>query len=178
MRGFTLIEILVVIAIIAFVVGIAIPSFSAFTGRRRLVEATREVKSTLKDAQSRALSSIDGLNWGVHFEKGSNSFVLFSFSGDFDYGSATAEVSHKLPSGVVISDLSSQSGNHVNVVFSVLKGAVYFVADNGSCLGGSEDSSCPAPRCLSIGLQSSGQKRYIKVNERNIFEDDNYLPCP
>lgn len=182
-EGFTLIELLVVITIIGFAIGIAIPSFSSFMKTRRLVEARKELKSTLKDAQSRALSSIDGFNWGVHLERGSNSFELFG-SPNLTYSSATKKIPHQLVSGVVISDLSSQSGDRVNAVFSVLRGAVYFCADGvcddkGNCLGGSEDSGCSAPRCLSIeiALQGSSQKSYIIVNERNIYESDTNS-CP
>lgn len=180
-QSFTLIELLVVITIIAFAVGIAIPSFSSFTKTRRLVEASKEVKSTLRDAQSRASSSIDGDNWGVHFARGATSIELFRTSSatSLSYNSAGEKITHQLPSGVSISYLSTQSANHINVVFTVLKGSVHFAANNGSCsgLGGSADSGCTGSSCLSIGLQGSGQNRYIKVNERNIYESGTQA-CP
>jgi prepilin-type N-terminal cleavage/methylation domain-containing protein len=178
--AFTLIELLVVISIIAILTGFSAAAFNNYSRRQRVVQATAELISTIQDAQSRAYSSVDGLNWGVHLAKGQSSFSLFSTGSSFN---EAAEVLNRgFESGIVVSDLTLSSLNTVNIIFSVLTGAAAFTGDDGNCLGGSADSSCAASpsRCLAaeINLQGTTDKRYLKVNERNIFESSALVPCP
>lgn len=180
-KGFTLIEILVVISIIGLIVGISVPQLADFARRQKLTEAARQIATTLRDSESRSLSSVGGANWGVHFLKGQSSFELFS-SPALNYSVATQKFPHPLSSDVVISDLSLSLRDQANVISTVLNGRIVFVDDTGVCLGGSADSACAANpnRCLSIGvnLQGSSDKRYVKVNERNIFESETAASCP
>lgn len=53
--GATLLELMVVLAISAILLGIGIPSFSAFTGNSRLASATNELVSSLHLARSEAI---------------------------------------------------------------------------------------------------------------------------
>ncbi len=178
--SFTLIELLVVISIIALLTSFSAAAFNNYSRRQRLSQAQKDLDSILRDAQTRALSSVDGLHWGVHFESDSSSVYLFSTASNFD--GATQSLERKLGEGVVVSDLTLESTGMVNVVFSVANGSVTFAANDGSCLGGSGDSVCSAEadRCLAIGvnLQGTTDKRYLKVNERNIFESSALTPCP
>ncbi|OGC44479.1 hypothetical protein A2V54_01085 [candidate division WWE3 bacterium RBG_19FT_COMBO_53_11] len=179
-RAFTLIELLVVISIIAILAGFSAAAFNSYSRRQRVVQATAELISLIQDAQSRAYSSVDGLNWGVHLVEGQSSFSLFSTGSNFNNPSEV--LNRGFESGIVVSDLTLSSANTVNIIFSVLTGAVVFTADDGTCLGGSADSSCASPtsRCLAIevNLQGTTDKRYLKVNERNIFESSALDPCP
>jgi type IV fimbrial biogenesis protein FimT len=54
-RGFTLIELMVTIAILAIVLGLAVPSFQDFVSRNRLVAATNNLVSALALARSEAI---------------------------------------------------------------------------------------------------------------------------
>ena len=179
-KAFTLIELLVVVAIIGILTSFTAAAFSNYSRRQRLVQAQKGLDSVLRDAQTRALSSVNGLNWGVHLEKDQGNISLFSTSSNFS--NASQVLARNLESGIVVSDLTFSSANRANVIFSVVNGAVIFTADDGSCLGGSADSSCSSDpdRCLAIGinLQGTADKRYLKVNERNIFESDALAPCP
>src|SRR3972149_12279042 len=83
-KGFTLIELLVVISIIAILTGFSAAAFNNYSRRQRVVQATAELISTIQDAQSRAYSSVDGLNWGVHLAKGQSSFSLFFTGSSFN----------------------------------------------------------------------------------------------
>lgn len=178
--SFTLIELLVVVAIIALLTSFSAAAFNSYSRRQTLVQAQRDLDSVLRDAQTRALSSVNGLHWGIHLEANSGSVYLFSTATNF--AGASQSLERKLGTGAVISDLTLESGGTVNVLFSVVNGSVTFTANDGSCLGGSGDSICAGDpdRCLAIGLnlQGSADKRYLKVNERNIFESASLTPCP
>jgi prepilin-type N-terminal cleavage/methylation domain-containing protein len=178
--SFTLIELLIVISIIAILTSFTAAAFNNYSRRQRLTEAVKQLDATLRDAQTRALSSVDGLNWGVHLEKDQGNLSIFSTPSDFE--NASQVLNRNLESGLTVSDLTISSADRVNIIFTVLNGAVVFTADDGTCLGGSADSACGADsdRCLALGinLQGSADKRYLKVNERNIFETDALTPCP
>lgn len=179
-KGFTLIELLVVISIIALLVSFTAAAFNNYSRRQQLNQAQKNLDSILRDAQTRALSSVNGLNWGVRLTRNSENLTIFSTAGNFH--NATQRIPRSLGSGVVVSDLTLQSADTVSVIFSVRNGSVTFTADQGTCLGGSADSACAANpnRCLAIGinLQGTPDKRYLKVNERNIFESAALAPCP
>ena len=53
-RGFTLIELMVTIAVVAILAMISIPSMSNLIAKQRLNSTTRELASTLSEARSRA----------------------------------------------------------------------------------------------------------------------------
>lgn len=183
--GFTFIEIITVVSIIALLASFSIAAFSGFSRRQTIVQASKEIESALKDAQSRALSSVDGENWGVHFVIGQGDFELFS-SGSVKYDEATQKLPHHLASKVTIFDPTGSlpNGFNGNIVFSVLDGAVGFVENGGRCYGGSPDFSCPSgslsTNCAIIGvrLQGLAENRYLKVYERSIYEDDDPTSCP
>lgn len=54
-RGFTLIELMVAIAILAITLGVAVPNFQEFVSRNRLAAATNELISALALARSEAV---------------------------------------------------------------------------------------------------------------------------
>ncbi len=56
-RGFTLLELLVVVSILVMIFGVAIASFNSFNRRSRLQQAALNFKSALRFAQTRAISA-------------------------------------------------------------------------------------------------------------------------
>ena len=56
-RGFTIVELLVVMGVIGLLLAISIPAATRYTGRMRLGAATREVMGLLSLARSSAISS-------------------------------------------------------------------------------------------------------------------------
>ncbi len=186
-KGFTLIELLVVSAIIALLTAVSAAAFNTFSRSQTLTQSAKEVESALKDAQNRALSSVDGQNWGVRLVPGSNLLDLFA-TPSMGYSDPSARVfDRELPDTVEIFDAAGSlpPGYNFSVVFVVSSGAVGYANDAGTaCIGGSDDVSCSFPLgrqdCIVIGvrLQGTSQERYLKVNGRSIFEDDSATSCP
>lgn len=75
-KGFTIIEILVVLGIIGLLVGIALPSLSKFRSSKALDTTSEGVLVVLSTARGDTLSAKAGEQYGVHFEAGK--FVLYT----------------------------------------------------------------------------------------------------
>ena len=71
-NGFSLVEVVVVIAILSVIMTITVASFSDWRDRNNLELARRNIESTLKLARSRSLASEGGKSWGVLFNEGFN----------------------------------------------------------------------------------------------------------
>ena len=71
-QGFTIIEVVIVLAILGIVAGIAIPAFRDYIPRMRLRMAKDEVLATLRLARTRAFS--ERQTYQVIFEKPTNSY--------------------------------------------------------------------------------------------------------
>ncbi len=70
-KGFTLVELIIVMAIMAIISAIAVPNYKAFMTQRRLNGAAREVMSSLMEARMKAVSI--------------NQRVKVSFESDHEY---------------------------------------------------------------------------------------------
>lgn len=83
-QGFSLVEILVVVAIIGLVVSVTIPNLNAYRRRAALRAAAREIMSELRQTRSEAIAR--GRNVGVKFSRSSAGDWLYSVyeDGDFD----------------------------------------------------------------------------------------------
>ncbi len=73
--GFTLIEVLVVIAVLGGIVGLAIPFYQSFQVGSQLDNTTQELVGSLRRSQMRAMASDAFSSHGVHFSSGV--FVVF-----------------------------------------------------------------------------------------------------
>ena len=74
-KGFTFIEVLLVIGIIGVLVGLAIPFYQSFQVSSQLDNSTQEIVQTLRRAQARSMASESLSAFGVHFA--GRKFVLF-----------------------------------------------------------------------------------------------------
>jgi prepilin-type N-terminal cleavage/methylation domain-containing protein len=98
-RGITLIELVVVMAIIAIGAALIAPNIGAWLPNYRLRSATRDVVSALREAQMRAISS--NILYRVSFDPIANGYIIqFQDTGGnwINYGD-----SREFPSGIVIS---------------------------------------------------------------------------
>jgi type II secretion system protein H len=73
-RGFSLVEVLVVIAILAVVLAIAAPNFTAYRDNTNLREAARSISSDMQLAKQRAVS--ESRNYLINFDEAANTYTL------------------------------------------------------------------------------------------------------
>jgi len=74
-RGITLIELVTVMVIIAIGAVLVVPNIGVWMPRYRLRSATRDIVSTMRTAQMRAVSS--NVEYGVCFDTGELSYTLY-----------------------------------------------------------------------------------------------------
>jgi general secretion pathway protein H len=127
-RGVTLIELIVVFVIIAIGAALIAPNIGRFLPRYRLRSATRDIVSTMRDAQMKAVSR--RLQYQVDFNVGTNSYILQYNSGGFkpDGPVRTAPpgitVNNNLPGGIALFYPDSSCPNGGSITLSYQKGGV------------------------------------------------------
>ncbi len=95
MRGYTLLELLVVIALGAILIGIVINEIRGYISYSRLKEAENQILSDLNFIKNQAL--ITGLPWGIRACGGTNRYKIFvDFDGDCKDEAATCNSSDNL----------------------------------------------------------------------------------
>ena len=116
MKGFTLLEVLISVAILAIVGTILISAFGSFRAAEDLREAHSNIIGLLKDARARTLSSDSNSGYGVHFE----TLRAVLFKGVAYSSSDPLNEIYNLPGSVQISTISL--GGPVDTVFTRLLG--------------------------------------------------------
>ncbi len=146
MKGFALIEFLIVIVILVILAALFLAGFRSFQGTTSLEESANQAISCLRLAQNKTLSSEGESSYGVHFA--TTSYVLFTGS-SYSPSSPTNEI-HNLPNNIEISNISLANAAE-EVTFDKLSGrtsqygqvSVWLVSDHS--------------QVKSIYIKSSGQ---------------------
>lgn len=117
-RAFTMIELLVVVAIISILTGMTLFGFGGIANNNALTGAHRQVLSALEEARARALASSNDSAHGVHF----SATALTLFEGDtYDVSDPSNRVI-TLSGRVSVSDITLAGGG-TEIVFLKASGA-------------------------------------------------------
>lgn len=117
-KGFSIAEIVVVVAILSLITATAIFSFGAFNTRQALDKDSLAVLATLNDARSRTLSSQNASQYGVHLEE----FQVVLFVGG-SYLAGDPQNEEVVLSGHTHISSFSLIGGGSDIIFSRLTGA-------------------------------------------------------
>lgn len=149
--GFTLVELLIVIAVIGILAASSIPVFSSYTASQRLSQAAKNVKNDLRSAQNRAINGVEGKAWGMSFN-GSNSYTIFTCTSlsTCTCNGQTNFITKSLATGFTISSAT--------IIFDEISGDI---CANGSPLSGS----------TSFTVTLSGVFRTITVSAGGKIEE-------
>lgn len=114
MRAFTLIEILLAIAIASILLGIGMVSLQSFRAQSDMHRGAQEVLSILQLARSKALASDGASHHGVFFAEGYGEPILILFQGNsYNERDEVKDVTYLLPSSLMFSDISFGEGEEV-----------------------------------------------------------------
>ncbi|MDP3769673.1 MAG: prepilin-type N-terminal cleavage/methylation domain-containing protein [Candidatus Sungbacteria bacterium] len=115
-RGFTLIEIMVAVAVVVLLGTVGLVSFNTSRNVRDLSTGTQTVLSVLRTAQSKTLAGENNSAWGVHL----TSSQVELFQGSAYAGSSNIKI-YALPSSLQISSISLNGGGS-DVLFDRITG--------------------------------------------------------
>jgi len=120
--GFTLVEMLVILGIMAILLALAIPTYRSFQRESDLNNATEEIINTLRVAQNKTLASEGASQYGVYFDQTTAPHQITLFKGgDYAGRDPLLDEIHKLSESIKIYDISL-AGGKTEVVFKRLSG--------------------------------------------------------
>lgn len=165
-KSFTLVELLLIIGILMFLVGIATPVFHYFRKESDLSNSVEEIINTLRLAQNKTLTSEGKSSWGIYFSTSTtpHQYVLFKGT-DYANRNALFDETHNLPRGIEIYEIDLVS-NGKEIVFNRIVGTTNQFGKIS--LGLKEDIS----KNKKITIQSSGQ---ITLGEETPPGDENRI---
>lgn len=122
-KGFSIAEVVIIIAIVAILTALAVNRFSSIRQRQSVETAVADIISTLNKASSKTLASYNSTNYGVHFE--ANAIVVFSgttYSGNLNDPSNDPYTSIVSPASITNVTLNGSSGVSGDFYFNRLTG--------------------------------------------------------
>lgn len=115
-RGFTILEIMVVIAVIGILSVIGLVTFTSSRDTRQLTATAQNILGVLRSAQAKTLAGEGGTAWGVHLSD--SRFVLFQ---GVDFGSAVYTENYDIPAGLAIGNINL-AGGATDIIFNRVDG--------------------------------------------------------
>lgn len=146
--GFTLVELVVVVAITVALASLTIPLYVNFQATQQAASAAEEIVQLLREAQARAMAGDGAMPWGVYFEDdlvgADDRFILFrgaSFAArnpSFDFATDLADtlsfgsISFTGGSAVVFTRSNGTTANVGSLVVSASNGDAVTVRVNAA----------------------------------------------
>lgn len=157
-KGFTLVELLLVVALIAVLSSFLIPGFSNYIDSQNIRQGQELLKSDLRTAQNKALtgvsSSVAGVSyWGLKIPSQNAAKYSFFKSSEADSSACNnavlEETSKPLPGGVVVIDAPGAC-----VFFSLRNGdaTVVNIAGDTISIGYAGETACAGVQVNTAGM--------------------------
>ncbi|MDI6799081.1 MAG: prepilin-type N-terminal cleavage/methylation domain-containing protein [Actinomycetota bacterium] len=103
-KGFSLVELVIVISILGFLLAVAIPVWNSFVSSSNHKAAIRQVATDIRETQSKAMAELK--YYGIEFDEGGSSYSIYSHE---TANNAALFVAANLEQEVSLSDLNGVS---------------------------------------------------------------------
>lgn len=162
LRGFTVIEILVIIAVMGIMLSIAFVNLGSGRTSAKLDAAQREVASAIKMAQSNALQGKTASGsvpkyWGIYFENDKTYKIVPSNAPGTDIAGGTE--TYALSNGVTFS------------VTNVINSRIYFSVPNGNILKGNGTSYASGDTATAT-VSISGLSKTVNISYGGVITEN------
>jgi prepilin-type N-terminal cleavage/methylation domain-containing protein len=175
--GFTLLEIILVVAIISIIVAVTVPKYSSYRISKALIMGADQVTSDIRMTQNYTYGTLryngdfpEG-GYGIHFSKGSNNYVIFAdkdANQEYETDNSEDFEEIELPRGIKIKSLKKTIGttttDHttIDLVFTPPYGVVFIDGENSESAGSIislkiEVSNSDGSKTKTIEIESSGR---------------------
>lgn len=119
MKGISIIEIIIILAVISIILGIVVINFTSFKEEQALNSAINESASLINEARSKTLSSKDFSQYGIHFEQAK----ITLFKGTNYNSSDPNNIDYIFSSLLEISNISLNGGGN-EIIFQKITGKI------------------------------------------------------
>ena len=119
--AFTMIEIVIVLVLMTLIGLVVLPNLFGKKRSNDLATTKQQLAAVLHEAQSRSISQVQGMSWGVHFSNAATGATYALFSGT--YSPSTTVNQYVLPPDVQFSSSSVPSGGTFDLIFGQITGS-------------------------------------------------------
>ncbi len=119
-RGITVIELLVVLAVLGIIMAVVLPQFSKIKENQVLKNGVEDILSSLNKARAQTLSSLNSSEYGVHFQ--SDKVIIFKGTGFIPDTVSNETINIVIPATITNVTLGGVSGTSGDMYFNRLSG--------------------------------------------------------